>query len=487
MNSNHKRTWKRSRSEDDAHDIQRQRRARSLSPNYIFTAREEAQAKERFDKSVDTIAVQRSLAAIFLITLAIVLAEILNYTMQNVLLRYHNIPMTIVILNSGLPIFVLLWYALSKRLGISNERMKIECFGHPTLPILLGICKFGVSFFFYSALPITLIAPAQAIANSETAFNYVVALICFGEKREFCKSLGVILCILGVLLVYLGNRDQDVSPIITVATKNSTTKHFSHRGLHENNTALPNDPNQTILKNFTATPAETIVNSFHPTPWGYVLVLFTVLCTVAEHNIFKVYANKFKGSTDSNSQDPTSKSSHSVSVSTQVNDALFKMTVAIRIAFLGLGQMGFVSIIFAAVMAFTVGEVTWPEDDLWQRIVASVIVNALLHGALFCAISIFEPVLVSLGLVLMVPISVFMDIFLGNTLQFFDAVGSALVLASFVMINFAHLPGVKKQAVVKYTELQNMHIDPTIEIEVASEGSQSYFPKAELARSRSNI
>lgn len=277
-------------------------------------------------------------------------------------------------IHSGYMVFVFLWlplYYLSS--GPGRPTLVWQRYGLSKSRMLWSIVgatllSYLCAYTWFLSLPRTTIAASNAIYQSSTALVYVLSVVVLHEKASRAKSLAVALSIAGVVLVSLA-------------------------------------------------PQRVTAPGIHPDAGGYLWLMVSVLL----YAVFEVFQKKYM-----EPEEELGAPGGSTSVAHKVEVASFFLMCYGTLTFAALW------VLVPGAHALGVEEFSPPDRGVVGSLVVNVLLDAAFNGFLVSGILIASPLVMSVGAMLVMPVSIVADgVANGTQLSASASLGALLIVAAF--------------------------------------------------------
>ena len=258
----------------------------------------------------------------------------------------------------------------------------------------LSLVAYAAAYFWYLSLPLTFVWANNAIYQSNCIWVYLASMCFLGAKWRWRKVIPLILCFAGILVISLlsdtaanGGSSPTPSPTPSPSGKTCQVKHVSK-------------------------------------PEGYFFCLISVLGFALYEVLYKKYG--------CHHEEP-GQEKHETPMMDSISGSMF---------YLGLIGM-FTAVLVApllAVLDATQYEKWEMPSSYWAwQIVINCGLDSLFNLALLIGIAFIGPLVMSIGMMLIIPVGIFVDAARPPFIPIgvWPAVGSGMIILGFIHLNFA--------------------------------------------------
>ena len=369
---------------------------------------------------------QSTLLGVACLILCLITWEAMGEMLQDVNVEYPKPAMLTFIVHS--------WYAslLIPWTIIRRNELKVTLLKHWTM-VKLSLYLFPLmwlaAYLWYVSLRQTRVSANNAIYQSQCVFVYIVSLFVLGERFDIKKAGVLSICVFGVVLV------------IFTADRNDAGGGGSSGHNSSNITSSP-----------SSGPGKIVI---HETLWGYSALLLGVVAFA----IYEVLFKRFEQQAEERKKEEK-RAAGRLGSAGMTADPISESQDNFEASIIFLGLCGVVNICLGWPFVPIFDSIGWetfllPNVHLTKQIMLNGFIDTIFNFAFIWGVALTSPVFMSTGTILIIPLGIFVDGFIGKGwMNFWQLCGVGFIVIGFLGLNYVeHMKkknGGKKKIKKKY-------------------------------------
>ena len=352
---------------------------------------------------------QSTLLGVVCLILCLITWEAMGEMLQDVNVEYPKPAMLTFIVHSWYASLLIPWTIYRR-----NE-LKVTLLKHWTM-VKLSLYLFPLmwlaAYLWYVSLRQTRVSANNAIYQSQCVFVYIVSLFILGERFDIKKASVLSICVFGVVLV------------IFTADRNAAAGGGGggSSGNSSNITSPSSGPGKIVI---------------HETLWGYSALLLGVVAFA----IYEVLFKRFEQQAEEKKKEEK-RAAGRLGSAGMTADSMSESQENFEASIIFLGLCGVVNICLGWPFVPIFDAIGWetfllPNNHLTKQIMLNGFIDTIFNFAFIWGVALTSPVFMSTGTILIIPLGIFVDGFIGKGwMNFWQLCGVGFIVIGFLGLNY---------------------------------------------------